>query len=101
MAAISSDMDLMPIFGVAEWPGQLLSLLASASALLTLLVGLCKRYGAMPALASVAFVATDRGLVTLATCVQPDSLMLFCLVMGWARFPDFVDTEDAGHSFRQ
>lgn len=70
----------------AEWPGQLVSLLALLIAGAGLFYWLRSRWGDGPAWVGLCVFLSTRGTVFLASKVQPDGLALACLVLGWIAF---------------
>jgi hypothetical protein len=77
---------LMRIAGPAEWPGQLISLLAIAAAGAVVFFHGSQRYGGVAALAGLGAFLAARTSPHLATVVMPDALALLAYVTAWTFF---------------
>jgi hypothetical protein len=76
----------MGVFGQAEWPGQLVSLLATLATAWVVFVHLGRSVSPLAAgLGVVAFLAA-RSSIHLATVVMPDSLALLAYALSWSFF---------------
>jgi len=73
---------LMEWFGQGEWAGQLISLLSMVGAGVFLFFFLNDQYGWVPACAGLLVYVSSRGVIHLATSVQPDTLSFFFYVVG-------------------
>jgi 4-amino-4-deoxy-L-arabinose transferase-like glycosyltransferase len=77
---------LLRIFGDAEWPGQLLSLLAIAAACGVVFTHAARQYSPYAALVAALTFLAARPSVHLATVVMPDALALLGYVVAWMFF---------------
>lgn len=76
----------------AEWPGQLVSLLAVALAAGVTFTQLSRRYGQVAgAFGAVALLST-RAVMQTATSVQPESLCLLLFVIAWFALLNYMGT---------
>jgi hypothetical protein len=83
---------LLNRFGEAEWPGQLLSLLALCATASALALGTRQRFGNAPAaLCGLALLGSQLG-VSLSISVMPDASALLCFTLGWLAFLDYADS---------
>ena len=82
---------ILRVAGDAEWPGQLLSLLASAGAAFALFLGLARRHGYLPAFSGLGIFLVCPSVIFVATSVQPDALALLGYVVAWFAFLDFEE----------
>lgn len=81
---------LMRVFGAAEWPGQLVSILAVAGAVWILLPRVARHFGVGPAILSAALLLGARGPVLYSTTVMPDATCLLFYSAGLACFLGFL-----------
>ncbi len=86
---------LLAFAGDAEWPGQLVSLLALLFAAAVLHGWLAERFGRPVALAGMLLFLLSRPALFLGTSVKPDGLALACFVLGWVAFDRW--RRDGGH----
>jgi hypothetical protein len=76
----------------AEWPGQLVSLLAVVAAAWVAFTQLSRRYGpAAGAFGALALLST-RAVTQAATTVQPESLCLLLFVVAWFALLDYTSS---------
>jgi len=85
---------LLRLFGDAEWPGQLLSLLATVLAAFALHRGLRARLGALPAAFGLGIFLAAPVTLFGATSVQPDALALLGFIVAWEAFLRYADTHE-------
>jgi len=83
---------LLSWFGDAAWPGRLVSLLAMLGALIVTFRGLARRHGDVAALLGVVVLLGSRGVVYVATSVQPEALCLLLFVGAWFAWLEFAET---------
>ena len=100
---VESELALVPFavsrafrfVGSVEWPGQLLSLVCTALAGLSLEHLLRRRYGPVPALVGLGSWLASRGIVFSATAVQPDLASLAFSVLALVLFLRYIETARA------
>jgi 4-amino-4-deoxy-L-arabinose transferase-like glycosyltransferase len=82
---------LLKIAGTAEWPGQLLSLLAMSAAALVVFSQLSRKYVPVAAVAGfVAFLAA-RIPAHMGSVVMPDALALLAYACAWLCFTRYAN----------
>lgn len=84
---------VMRFTGPAEWPGQLVSLLAVLGAGLGLFLHHRRREGVLAAFAALAAFLGTRSTALLSTAIQPDGLALLGYTLAWIGFSRYVDTQ--------
>lgn len=82
---------IMRLSGPAEWPGQLVSLIAVTGAAVALFFHHRRREGALPAIAAMAAFLGTRSAAQLGTAIQPDSLALLGYTLAWIGFSTYVE----------
>lgn len=75
---------------LAEWPAQLLSLLAVMGAGWVAFSRLSTIHGQLAAAAGAAALLTTKAVMQAATTVQPESLCLLLFVVAWFALRDFA-----------
>jgi hypothetical protein len=80
------------VVGDAEWPGQLVSLLAVVLTAWVVYRHLLRRYGQVPAAIGMAGMLASRSIVQAATTVQPEALCLLLFAIAWFAFLDYVES---------
>jgi Dolichyl-phosphate-mannose-protein mannosyltransferase len=83
---------LMRTFGYGEWPGQVVSLLATLGAGAVAFRGLSRVYGPLPALLGACALLASRGVVHCAVLVQPEALCLLLFTAAWFAFTEFAES---------
>jgi hypothetical protein len=78
--------------GESVWPGQLISLLASALAAATLFVALAPRFGGAAGYAALLTTLSCQGVVVSATSIQPDPLAFLAFTIGFVTFVSWLET---------
>jgi hypothetical protein len=76
----------MGVFGQGEWPGQLVSLLATLATAWVVFVHLGRSHTPLAAALGVLAFLSTRTSVHLATVVMPDSLALLAYAAAWSFF---------------
>jgi len=76
----------MEVSGESEWPGQLVSLACTATALALIFAALARRYGEPAGFIALLALLGHQGTLAIATSIQPDSLALLLFVIGWLAF---------------
>lgn len=76
------------------WPGQLLSLIAMAVAAWLLFEALRRRFGEAPAYVALLALLATKGVVVIATSIQPDALAFAAYVAAFVAFRDYLDRPD-------
>ncbi len=79
------------VVGDSVWPGQLLSLACVALAAAILFAALARRFGEPAAYVALLAVLSTKGVVVIATSIQPDPLALLAFTLGFVAFCDYLD----------
>jgi hypothetical protein len=77
---------LLIVTGHAEWPGQLVSLLAVLAAAVVMWRCLFTLHGPFAAIIGALTVLTSRSVMYVATAIQPEALCLLLYVLAWSSF---------------
>jgi 4-amino-4-deoxy-L-arabinose transferase-like glycosyltransferase len=80
----------MAVFGVHEWIGQLVSLLAIVLAAATVFAHLSSRYRWLPAVLGLGAFLAARSSPSLATVVMPDAVALLAYIAAWTFFVKYA-----------
>jgi hypothetical protein len=83
----------MGVFGQAEWPGQLVSLLATVATAWVVFIHLGRSHTPLAAAFGVLAFLSTRTSVHLATVVMPDSLALLAYASAWSFFVAYCRNE--------
>lgn len=83
---------LFQVFGTAEWPGRLISTLATLATGWMLWIHLSPRHSTVAALGGVATFFGIRTVVHLASVVMPDAMALFFFVTAWTFFTRYTES---------
>jgi 4-amino-4-deoxy-L-arabinose transferase-like glycosyltransferase len=86
---------VLRVFGECEWPGKLVSLLATLGAAGVVFAGLTRRHGDVAASFGVVVLLSSRGVAYAATSVQPEALCFLFYVSAWFAWLEF---ESSGRS---
>ncbi len=76
----------------AEWPGQLVSLLAVMAAAWIAFTQLARRHGPAAAAFGIVALLGTRAVMQTATSVQPESLCLLLFVAAWFALLDYTSS---------
>jgi hypothetical protein len=76
--------------GESVWPGQLLSLLCVAIAILVVAMTLANRYGEPAGYATLLVMLGHRGTIAMSTSIQPDALSFLAFAIGWVTFVAYL-----------
>jgi hypothetical protein len=87
------------VVGLATWPGQLLSLLAVALAVLLLARDLARRHGPLPGAAALLALLAHQGAIVMSTSIQPDGLAVLAFTLGWLGFVRWAEAPSARRWF--
>lgn len=87
---------VMLVTGESLWPGQVLSLASLGAAALLLFRALRRRFGDGPAYAALVTMLATKGVVVIATSIQPDTLAFAAYVLGVVAFRDYLDQPSTG-----
>lgn len=82
----------MKATGESLWPGQLISLVASALAVAILFAGLARRFGGPAAYAALLATLSCQGVVVSGTSIQPDPLSFLGFTIGFLAFLAWLET---------
>jgi hypothetical protein len=85
---------MLRLLGDGEWPGQLLSLVATVLAAFVLHGGLRRRLGGLPAAFGLGIFLAAPVTMFGATSVQPDGLALLGFIVAWTAFLRYTDTHE-------
>ena len=77
---------VMSVVGEAEWPGQLISLVSVAVAVLVTQAMLARRFGPAAGMAGALFLLTTPLMTRLSVAVMPDALAFAGLVIAYDAF---------------
>jgi len=86
----------MEVTGESEWPGQLISLACTATALALIFAALARRYGEPAGFVALVALLGHHGTLAIATSIQPDSLALVLFVIGWIAFVADLEAPSRG-----
>lgn len=90
---------VLRLVGLATWPGQLLSLLAVALAVLLLARDLARRHGPLPGAAALLALLAHQGAIVMSTSIQPDGLAVLAFTLGWLGFVRWAEAPSARRWF--
>lgn len=79
----------LKVFGDVEWPGRLLSLLATAGTAAIVFRGLSRMHGDAAAAIATVVALSSRGVMYVATAVQPEALCLMLYAAAWFAWLEF------------
>jgi 4-amino-4-deoxy-L-arabinose transferase-like glycosyltransferase len=82
---------IMRVTGESEWPGQLVSLLSVALAAAVLFHALAGRFGDLAAYVALVAMLATKGMVVIATSIQPDTLAVLAFTVGFVAFRGYLD----------
>ena len=83
---------ILRLTGDVAWPGRSISLIAVIITLLLCFRLIWQRFGPVAAWLSLAFLLSQRGMVYLASYIQPDALSLMFYMAGLAAFLRYADS---------
>jgi hypothetical protein len=83
---------VLRVFGDVEWPGQLISLVASSLSGYVLFRGLSERLGGLAALSGLGVFLVSPIVLFTATSVQPDALALSGFAIAWVALLRYAKT---------
>jgi hypothetical protein len=84
---------VLRLVGDAEWPGRALSLVATMGAAALAFKGLARLHGNAPAALGAVTMLSSRGVLSMATTVQPEALCLLFYTGAWFSWLAFEETK--------